>query len=70
MGLVAAINENRLQLVLRDVYGMLGQPFDEGSVGSVGAELAGIQAADLIDARVQSCTGGSTESFNHETTGS
>ena len=32
------------------------------------AEVAGLQAADLIDALVQSCTGGSTESFNHETT--
>ena len=61
-------DKNRLQPVLRDVYGMLGQPFDEGSVGSVGAELAGIQAADLIDALVQSCTCGRTESFNHETT--
>jgi hypothetical protein len=28
----------------------------------------GSQATDLIDALVQSCTGGRTESFNHETT--
>jgi hypothetical protein len=30
-------------------------------------ELADLQAADLIDALVQSCTGGRTEPFNHET---
>ena len=65
--LVILGDENRLQPVLRDVYDVLGQPFDECSVGSVGAEVAGLQAADLIEALVQSCTGGRTESFNHET---
>src|SRR5437016_2060938 len=30
--------------------------------------MADLQATDLIDALVQSCTGGRTESFNHETT--
>ena len=64
----AVVFSRRLQRVLRGVYDMIGQPFDEGSVGSVGAEVAGLQAADLIDALVQSCTGGRTESFNHETT--
>lgn len=29
----------------------------------VGAEVAGLQATDLIDALVQSCTGGRTESL-------
>jgi len=66
--LVILGDEDRLQPVLRDVYDMLGQPFDECSVGSVGAEVAGLQATDLIDALVQSCTGGRTESFSHETT--
>jgi octanoyl-[GcvH]:protein N-octanoyltransferase len=66
--LVILGDENRLKPVLRDAYGMLGQPFDECSVGSVGAEVAGLQAADLIEALVQSCTGGHAESFNHETT--
>ena len=66
--LVILGDEDRLQPVLRDVYDMLDQPFDECSVGSVGAEVAGFQATDLIDALVQSCTGGRTESFNHETT--
>jgi hypothetical protein len=31
-------------------------------------EVADFQATDLIDALVQSCTGGRTESFDHETT--
>jgi hypothetical protein len=31
-------------------------------------ELADLQATDLIGALVQSCTGGRTESLNHETT--
>jgi len=66
--LIVVGNENRLQPVLRDVYDMLGQPFDECSVGSVGAEVAGLRAADLIDALVQTCTGGRAESFGHETT--
>ena len=66
--LIVLGDENRLQPVLRDVYDMLDQPFDECSVGSVGAEVAGLQATDLIDALVQSCAGGRTESFNHETT--
>jgi octanoyl-[GcvH]:protein N-octanoyltransferase len=66
--LIVLGDEHRLQPVLRDVYDLLGQPFDECSVGSVGAEMAGLQASDLIDALVQSCTGGRTESFNHETT--
>jgi hypothetical protein len=43
--LVILGDESRLQPVLRDVYDMLGQPFDECSVGSVGAEVAGLQAA-------------------------
>ncbi len=47
---------------------MLDQPFDERSVGSVGAEVAGLQASALIDALVQSCTGGRTESINNEPT--
>jgi octanoyl-[GcvH]:protein N-octanoyltransferase len=66
--LIVLGDENRLQPVLRDVYDMLDQPFDERSVGSLGAEVAGLQASDLIDALVQSWTGGRTESFNHETT--
>ena len=61
--LVILGDEHRLQRVLRGVYDMLGQPFDEGSVGSVGAEVAGLQATDLIAALVRSCTGGRTESF-------
>ena len=59
---------NRLQPVLRDAYGTLDQPFDECSVGSARAEVADLQATGLIDALVQSCTGGRTESFNHEMT--
>jgi hypothetical protein len=50
--LIVLGGENRLQPVLRDVYDMLDQPFDECSVGSVGAEVAGHQAADLVDALV------------------
>jgi hypothetical protein len=37
-------------------------------VVTAGAEVAGFQAAGLIDALVQSWTGGRPESFNHETT--
>jgi len=65
--LIVLGDENRLQPVLRDVYGLLDQPFDERSVGSVGAEMACLRAADLIDAVVQSYAR-RTESFNHETT--
>jgi hypothetical protein len=51
---------------LADYHGnrALGLPW----VVTVGAEVAGLQATDLIDTLVQSCTGGRTESFNHETT--
>ena len=66
--LVILGDEDLLQPVLRDVYDMLDQPFDECSVGSVGVEVAGFQATDLIDVLVQSCTGRRTESFNHEMT--
>jgi octanoyl-[GcvH]:protein N-octanoyltransferase len=66
--LIVLGDESRLQPVLRDVYDLLDKPFDECSVGSVGTEVAGLQATDLIDALVQSYAGGRTESFNHETT--
>jgi octanoyl-[GcvH]:protein N-octanoyltransferase len=66
--LIVLGDENRLQPVLREVYDLLDQPFDECSVGSVGTEAAGLRATDLIDALVQSYTGGRTESFDHETT--
>jgi octanoyl-[GcvH]:protein N-octanoyltransferase len=66
--LIVLRDEDRLRPVLRDVYDMLEQPFDQCSVGSVGAEVPGLQASDLIDALVQSGTGGCTDSFNHETT--
>jgi octanoyl-[GcvH]:protein N-octanoyltransferase len=66
--LIVLGDESRLQAVLQEVYDLLDQPFDECSVGSVGAEAAGLRATDLIDALVQSYTGGRTESFNHEMT--
>ena len=59
--LIVLGDETRLRPVLRDVDDMLGQPFDEGSIGSVGAEAADLQTSDLIDALVQFCTGGRTD---------
>jgi octanoyl-[GcvH]:protein N-octanoyltransferase len=66
--LIVLGDESRLQPVLRDVYELLDQPFDGSSVGSVGAEAPGLRATDLIDALVQSYTGGRTESFHPEMT--
>ncbi len=50
-----AAASHRLHSVLRDVYDMLGPPFDECSVESARGEVAGLHATDLIDSLVQSC---------------
>jgi hypothetical protein len=66
--LIVLGGENRLQPVLRDVHDMLDQPFDECSVGSARAEVAGLQARWSRRRPGVVLPGGRKESINHETT--
>jgi len=73
--LVVVGDEDRLRPVLADVYGHLGLPFDEASVGSLAGEAPGVDVDDVervlveafgLTARQAEAPGAATLALAHE----